>query len=189
MMRAYLSLWRWVRGRTDVPQHGLALVAHQGTLAIPTAFGVATLVELVVLHLVLPWPWLRLLLAVVSIWSLVALLGSIAIHRVHPHYVTDTRLVLRQSGSTVLSLCRNDIASVVLVRRFSETTPTIRDGRLFLPNANGTSVDVTLRGQVDAQLPALIPKYRQAGSVGQISLCLDHSADFVALMKAEVPRR
>lgn len=187
-MRAYLSVWRWVRRRTDVPQDGLPLVAHQGTLAIPGAFGVATLVELVVLHLVLPWPWLRLLLAVVSIWSLVALLGSIAIHRVHPHYVTDTHLVLRQSGSTVLSLCRNDIASVALILRFSETTPTIRDGRLFLPNANGTSVDITLRGQVDAQLPALIPKYRHAGSVSHVSLCLDHPADFVALIKAGAPR-
>ncbi|ORI24933.1 hypothetical protein [Rhodococcus sp. 1168] len=75
-----------------------------------------------------------------------------------------------------------------MVRRFSETTPAIRDGRLFLPNANGTSVDITLRGRVDAQLPALIPKYRQAGAVGQVSLCLDHPADFVALIKAEAPR-
>ncbi|WP_186628680.1 hypothetical protein [Rhodococcus sp. BP22] len=188
MMRSYLSLWRWIRGHIDVPQDGVPLAAHQGTLAIPAAFGVATLVELVVLHLVLPWPWLRVLVAVVSIWSLVALLGLIAIHRVHPHYVTDAHLVLRQSGTTVLSLCRSDIASVALVRRFSETTPTIRDGRLFLPNANGTSVDITLRGQVDAQLPSLIPKYRQTGSIGQVSLCLDHPADFVALIKAEAPR-
>lgn len=187
-MRAYSSLWRWVRGRTDVPQDAVPLVAHHGTLVMPAVFGVATLVELAVLHLVLPWPWLRLVLAIVSIWSLVALLGSIALHRVHPHYVNDTHLVLRQSGSTVLSLCRSDIASVSLIRRFSENTPTMREGRLFLPNANGTSVDITLRKQVDAQLPALIPKYRQAGPVLQVSICLDRPADFVALMKAEAPR-
>lgn len=185
-IRAYRALWLWIRGRHSRVEPGaIVLGAHKGTLVMPVAFAVATVVEIVVLHLLLPWMWLRMSLAVASVWSLVALFGYLAIHRTNPHYLTDKSLVLRQSGAVVAVIDRTDIESIALGPRFTETTPAIKDGRLYLPNADGTNVDLALARPVLARLPALMPSRRIAEQVSRISVYVDEPAR----MRATLARR
>nr|WP_240952051.1 hypothetical protein [Rhodococcus sp. BL-253-APC-6A1W] len=173
-IRAYRALWLWIRGRhSEVEPGATVLGAHKGTLVLPVAFAVATVVEIVVLHLLLPWMWLRVSLAVVSVWSMVVLFGYLAIHRTNPHYLTDTSLVLRQSGSVVAVVDRVDIESVTVGRRFTETAPAIKDDRLYLPNPDGTNVDLTLARPVPARLPALLPSRRKTEKISRISVYVD----------------
>lgn len=182
-IRAYRALWLWIRGRhSGVEPGAIVLGAHKGTLVLPAAFAVATVVEVVVLHLLLPWMWLRVSLAVVSVWSMVALFGYLAIHRTNPHYLTDTSLVLRQSGSVVAVVDRVDIESVTVGRRFTETAPAIKDGRLYLPNADGTNVDLTLARPVPARLPALLPSRRITEQVSRISVYVDEPTRMHAML-------
>lgn len=149
---------------------------------MPVAFAGATVIEIVVLHLLLPWMWLRVSLAVVSVWSLVALFGYLAIHRTHPHYLTDRSLALRQSGAVVAVLDRTDIESVTVGPRFTETAPAIKDDRLYLPNADGTNVDLALARPVLVRLPALMPSRRIAEEVSRISVYIDEPARMRALL-------
>jgi len=173
-IRAYRALWLWIRGRHSGVEPGATVLgAHKGTLVLPAAFAVATVVEIVVLHLLLPWMWLRVSLAVVSVWSMVVLFGYLAIHRTNPHYLTDTSLVLRQSGSVVAVVDRVDIESVTVGRRFTETAPAIKDDRLYLPNPDGTNVDLTLARPVPARLPALLPSRRKTEKISRISVYVD----------------
>ncbi|WP_206615714.1 hypothetical protein [Rhodococcus xishaensis] len=181
-IRAYRALWLWISGRHSGIQPGaIMLTASHGTLALPTAFAVATVIEIVVLHLVLPWMWLRVSLAVVSVWSLVALFGFLAVHRTNPHYLTDTSLVLRQSGAIVADVELANIESLALRPRFTKTAPAITSGRLFLPNADGTTLDLALKSPVSAQLPALIPSRRKAEEINHISVYLDDPSRLFAV--------
>lgn len=161
-IRAYTSLWFWVRGRdADVEAGALVFHSSRSSLVLPAAFGTATLVEIGVLHLLLPWLWLRIAAAALSAWSLLALLGYLAVHRVRPHYATASRFVVRQSGKIVASIHRSDIASVMPARRYSETNPAVIEGRLYLPNMDGTNVDIVLTQSISAQLPALLRRHRK----------------------------
>lgn len=179
----YRALWLWLRGRDAVMEKGaVAVRSSGGSLVLPVAFGVATVIEMAVLHLLVPWMWLRVILAVASVWSLVALLGYLALGRVHPHFVTDTRFVVRQSGVVVASIDRELMESAVQVRRFGTTTPEIEGSRLIVPNLDGTNVDVSLRQPIHVELPALIPRYRQSGLVDRISLYVDEPADLVGIL-------
>lgn len=182
-IRAYRALWLLTRGRhSGVEPGAVVLRAHRGTLVMPVAFAVATVIEIVVLHLLLPWMWLRVSLAVVSVWSLVALFGYLAIHRTHPHYLTDRSLALRQSGAVVAVIDRTDIESVTVGPRFTETAPAIKDDRLYLPNAGGTNVDLALARPVLVRLPALMPSRRIAEEVSRISVYVDEPARMRAMM-------
>lgn len=184
-VRRYRSLYLWARGRIAPVEPGTSVFAStQGTLVLPAAFGAATVIEIGALHFLIPWDWLRISLAVSAVWSLLAVLGYLALHRVHPHYLTDTQFVLRQSGTVVATLDRADVVSVALRRRYSETSPIVRDSRLFLPNMDGTAVDVALGSTVDVQLPALRSSRRKIERVDCISVSVDDPASLVAALKS-----
>ncbi|MFD4294551.1 hypothetical protein ACFWQG_15180 [Rhodococcus sp. NPDC058532] len=151
----------------------MVLTSARGTIALPLAFAAATVIEIAVVHVLLPHLWLRVIVAVISVWSLIALFGHLAVHRTRPHYLTDTSLVLRQSGAVVAIVDRASIASIRPRRRFNETVPTVRAGRLHLPNADGTRVDLVLKSPVTARLPALLPARRMTEQIDRISLYLD----------------
>ncbi|WP_137724915.1 hypothetical protein [Prescottella subtropica] len=171
-MRVLRALWMWVRGRRSVPDAAVEVfTADRGTLAVPVAFAIATGVEMVVLHLLVPWPWLQIVLAVLSVWSLLMLFGFLAVHRTHPHYITEDRLVLRQFGSVVASIDLDEVEHVSRTSRYAETAPVIVDGRLFLPNSDGTTVDVTVARPIPVRLPALLPGHRTTESVTAVGAC------------------
>lgn len=168
------SIWLWMRGRDADTEPGATVFrSTNGTLALPIAFGVATLVEVVALHFLIPWQWLRIALAAVSMWSLVAALGYLAKHRVHPHYLTASSLVLRQSGEVVATIPRSDIASVVPVRRFAETSARIAGSTLHLPNLDGTNIDARLTQTVAARIPTVFGRAADPASIDRICLYVD----------------
>lgn len=171
-LRSYRALWMWARRRCDVPPGAVALHAGRGTVALPAAFAVATIVELVALDLLLPWLWLRVAVAALSLWSLLILGGFVALGRTRPHYLLGDTLVLRRSGSTVASVELAGIAAVVRRRRWSPTSPTVEDGRLALPNQDGTCVDIVLHDPVPARIPAW-PRRGPVQDVDTVSLHLD----------------
>lgn len=75
----YRSLWLWSRHRTDGQGPGVQAVGHaHGSLGVPLAFGVLTVVEAIAIHLLIPWAWLRTVILVASIYSLILVLGVVA---------------------------------------------------------------------------------------------------------------
>jgi hypothetical protein len=63
------------------------------------AFIVVSALELVVVHLVLPWATVRTVLLVLSIWGLVWMIGFLASMRVFPHLLDEAGLRLRYGTS------------------------------------------------------------------------------------------
>lgn len=137
------SLWLWCRGRVDGAGEGVATFGYTaGTLGIPVAFLVASLVEAVAVHLLVPWQWLRIVLVVLTVVSIVVAAGWMAARAVHPHLLTSATLTLRSGRRTVLEVDRELIVRASPSRRFGHTDPGIHDGRLYLPGPDGTVIDI-----------------------------------------------
>jgi len=101
-------------------------------------FTVAIVIEIIVIELLVPWPWLRLLLLLGSLYSIPLLWGYLAGRVVHPHYLGED-LVLREGRTEVLRVPATDIVAVREVRGFAAR----REG-LILGGPEGTNVEIHL---------------------------------------------
>ena len=92
----YRDLWRWARGRTLVPGSAEALPHQPGRLQLVAMFTVVILIEIVVVHLLLPEGALRILALLLSVWGIVFIWALIASERIRPSYSDSERVVLRR---------------------------------------------------------------------------------------------
>ena len=62
-------------------------------MSIPVAFVAASVIEAVAIHFLVPWQWLRVVLLVATVLSLIAIGGWLAGRVVHPHLVSARTVV------------------------------------------------------------------------------------------------
>lgn len=178
----YRSVWLWGRHEVDGRGPGVHPIGYaRGSLGVPLAFAAITLLEAALVHLLVPWPWLRWLVLLASAYSLVALLGFLASRVVHPHLLTRTQLILREGTHTVATIDRDSLTRVARTRRHQHTSAVEADGHLFLGSQDGTNVDVQLAAPVWVQLPGLLARQRRHATVTALSLHLDDPDAFLDL--------
>ncbi|EOM77009.1 hypothetical protein DW322_06430 [Rhodococcus rhodnii] len=186
--RRLAALWSWALRRSFRPAAGaVALPGAAGSMAVPAAFAAATAVEVAVLHLVVPWLWLSVLLAGVSLWSVALLLGHVALDAVHPHTIDDAALTLRRHGEVVAEIAVCSLAGVVRRRSLSAETG-IDGGTLTLAGTDGTNVEITLTEPVSARIP---PAFSAPGArmpIDRVLLWLDDAPGAVETIRRAVTR-
>lgn len=171
-----------LRRPPQIPNGADSIPAREGTLAIPVAFGAVTLVEVTVLHLVLPWPTLSVALTLISVYGLILLLGVIASRWDHPHYATSRSLVLRNGAHVVADIPYRDISVIVPVRDGSVVAPTNADGIARLATMNGCHVAV---GLASPRRIALTANGREKGSfVHEIRFAADDAPEVIRVLEA-----
>ena len=164
-----------------VPAHGTAITSTRGTLATPIAFAVATVIEIVVLHLIIPWLSLAAAVTLLSVYTLILLFGVIAVRWQHPHYATGTALVLRNGTYTVAAVHFEDIQGVTVIHDGMATYPMVDGSLARLANANGCSVSVKL---TSAQRIKLTGRRRAAEhTVTEIRLAADDPKSVVEMLR------
>lgn len=94
-LRAYWCLYLAIARKRRVPDGAQSFGYSKGSLTFPTAIVVVSTIELGVVHLLVPWTWLRIVLLVLSVWGVLFIFGLFATRIVHPHIVTDESLQLR----------------------------------------------------------------------------------------------
>jgi len=182
------ALLLWARGRhAPIGADSAVFTAVRGTLAMPVMFGVVTVIEMVVLHLLIPVLWISAVLAALSVASLMALTSSVALARVHPHVLSPTTLTLRTSGKVVATVDRATIVSARIHRRYGVVSPTLDGGRLVLPNQDGTTVDIDLSCATTVAVPAPLQRWRVEGSAHSFGLQVDDPAALVAALGRPAP--
>lgn len=182
-LRAYRSLWLFARRRRDGLHDGVVAIGYtKGTMGMPIAFLIACVVETVAIHLLVPWPWLRTTLLVVSVYGFVPLLGMLAARVVHPHLLDDTRFTIRSGHQTVATVRPENILGARVHRRFGHTSPVAEDGVLYLPGPDGTNVDVLLRDPLEVRLPHLFERRRTTAEVARVALQVDDPGDLRAAL-------
>ena len=173
-LRLLAGLWLRLRGRRDVAPGATALARGRDERVTGTALLVASLVELVAVHLLLPWPAVRLVLLVVSAYGCVLLLALLADSVVCPHLLTDDELRLRGVGGVDV---RDLLAAVVgasLRRADAAARPVLEGEALLLGSGGQTQVELALRE------PLLLRAGRVEGAVRRVRFAVDDPAAAVA---------
>ena len=81
------------------------------------AFIFVSLVELPVVHLLLPWDAARIAALVLSVWGLLWMVGLLASMKVYPHLIDDAGLRIRYGTTTDIRVPWEAVASVTARRR------------------------------------------------------------------------
>ena len=133
-------------------------------------------VELVVVHLLLPWETIRLVADVIGIWGLLWMFGLAASYSVHPHVVTPSGLRVRQGHGIDITVPWDAVATVGVRERSRDTSKALQVDRseqavvLNVVMGSRTDVDVRLRR------PLLVPVRGGEESVTEIRLYADEPA-------------
>ncbi|MFD9680101.1 hypothetical protein ACFWAD_09510 [Rhodococcus sp. NPDC059969] len=151
-------------------------------MSIPAAFVAASVIEAVAIHFLVPWQWLRVVLLLATVLSLIAIGGWLAGRVVHPHLVSARTVVFRSGTGIRVEVDRSRISRVSMVRRFGDTANAVVDEHLVLPGPDGTVVDV----EFDRPLPVSLPKGLSKGSsftmIGGLRLHVDQPREFCAAL-------
>jgi hypothetical protein len=182
----YRSLFRWATHRPDVPP-GAVPFAYVGAVAVLLwAFIIVSTVELVVVHVLLPWETLRLIADIVGIWGLVWMLGFAASLTVNPHAVADTGLLVRHGTGTDLTVPWDAISTVSVRERSHDKSKTVQldsdgpDPVLMVVVASRTNVDIVL------SRPLTFPVRGSEGKVSTIRLYADDARGLAQQVRAHV---
>lgn len=123
------------------------------------AFIFVSLVELPVVGLFLPWATVRLVVLLLSVWTVLWMVGLLATVRVHPHLLDDQGLRLRQGATTDIRIPWDAIATVTARRGRIQTRERLHiehsdDGPILnVPAMKQTRVEIGLRQPTSLELP------------------------------------
>jgi hypothetical protein len=176
---------RWVLRRSDVAPGAEAFPYVGAVSPVLWAFIVVSAIEVVVVHVVVPWEGVRLALDVAGIYGVLWMLGLLASLRTAPHTVDDAGLRVRSGASIDLFVPWEDIAAVRVRRRSVEGSRTVH---LHTGGPRpAVSVNVGASTQVDVELrtPRVLP-LRRAGEepVGELRIAADDPGALVRRLRA-----
>ena len=181
--RLLAGLWLRLRGHRDVPPGATALARGRDERVTGTAVLVAGLVELVAVHLLLPWPTVRLVLLVVSAYGCVLLLALLADSVVRPHVLADGELRLRGLGGLDVRVPLTAVVSAAPRRADASSWLALEGEVLLLGSGGQTQVEVVL-----AQ-PVTLRAGRVEGAVRCVRFAVDDPAAAVAALRARSAAR
>ena len=144
-MRTLMSLVILLRGRRNGVRPGVQGFSYaKGSMSVPIVMTVLTVLEAALIHLLVPWAWVRILLLVAAIYALVLVLGVLASRVVNPHLVGGERLILKWGHKTVLDTPLSNVETIAAVSDHTFTQPTAEDERMVLTSLTSTNVRITL---------------------------------------------
>jgi hypothetical protein len=146
--RLYVSLARWLIRRPAVPRDTEPFGYSQIVTPVMWLWIFASAAEMVVVHLLIPWPVVRIVVLVISAWGLLWMIGFLASIKVHPHLVNDSALRVRHGSSVDVVVPWDLIVSIVVQRR--DLPSSIRTLR-FNETKSGTEMQVAVSDQVNVR--------------------------------------
>jgi len=152
-LQAFRSLCLLLLRKRRVPPGAKLFSYTKGTMALPTVFFVLSLVELLIVHVVVPWQWLRIVLLILTIWGVLFIAGFFATRVVHPHFVTAGVVHLRWGHRTVLTTPLSNVVSVIPHTNRSHTQPYAAGERLVLTQSQIPNVIIQFTEPLHAVAP------------------------------------
>lgn len=119
------------------------------------AFIFVSVLEIPIVHLLLPWPSVRLAALVLSVWGLLWMLGYIAALRIYPHLVGDEDLRVRYGTTAEVRIPWTAVSAVSLERDRvdSNRAVVLDDGVARMAILKQTRIRVDLHGPTPVRLP------------------------------------
>lgn len=154
-----------------------------------SAFIFVSVIELPVVGVLLPWPTVRLILLLLSLWTALWMVGLLATIRVHPHLLDDDGLRLRQGASTDIRIPWEAIETVTARRGRMQTRERLPveqndDGPILnVPAMKQTRVEVVLHHPLSVKLPGGVEE------ITRVRLYADNPNAFIAAVRERLASR
>jgi hypothetical protein len=149
------SIVQWLLRRRPGAGPGDRGFAHRGAvLALVLVLLAVSVLEVVLVELIVPWPVVRLALLVVGVWGVVVVLGMLAAMTVRPHLVGPAGVRVRSGPAWEALLPWDAVARVRVVRRTRDGGSVQHDGdALHVIAGFQTTVEIALARPVAVALP------------------------------------
>ncbi|GAB2692558.1 hypothetical protein [Thalassiella azotivora] len=135
-----------LRGRVDVAPEATAVPYGRDVTPFLALFAGLSVVELVVVHLLVPWEWLRVLLLVLGAYGLVWIIGLLCAIHVRPHQVDRSTLLLRFAHVAQVAVPADAVVKAAAqLSSGHRRTVDVEGGHLALAVGGSTNVRVQLR--------------------------------------------
>jgi hypothetical protein len=170
------SLFLWVTRRVPGDGPGVERLSYaRDVTPLIAAFILVSLIELAVVHLLIPWDTVRLALLIVSVWGVLWMVGYLAGMRVFPHLLDDQGIRVRYGTSTDIRIPWEAVASVSARTRNLDhgRHVTVTGGVVDVAVMKMTKVDVALHSHTTLELPD------GPEEIAEVRLYVDEPRDFV----------
>ena len=173
---------RWATGRVDTRPGTTTLAYGRSATTFLWMITGITAVETAIVELAVPWPCLRVVLAVVCIGSLPLMAGMVAAYRIRPHLLGERTLLLRSGSALEAEVPLSAIASVGRTTGTAPQHPGVVGSVLEL-GVGTTDVVVILRSPQTGE-------DEEAGgqAFDRIRCSADDPDEFVASVRAALAR-
>lgn len=162
------SLFLWVRRRFAGQAPGVRPFSYaKQIMPLLWAIVFVSVLELIVVHLLIPWDTVRLVLLVLSIWGLLFMAGMLAGMKVFPHLLDAGGIRVRYGASTDIHLPWHAVESVKARRGTDEAA-------LNVAVMNQTRIAVALKE----------PTVLDGREASEVRLYVDDARAFVAAASA-----
>jgi hypothetical protein len=187
-LRLYRSLFRWVTRRPVTPSTDVEAVGYsQAVTPIMLLWIFASAVEMVVVHLLIPWQTVRIILLIISAWGLIWMVGFLASLKVYPHLLSDATLRVRHGATVDIAIPLDAIASIVAQRR--DLPSSIRTLQ-FRETKSGIDLQVGVSGEVNVHAvlrhPMTVPTPKGDKEISELSFWVDDPRAFVARVRPAI---
>ncbi|AKK06739.1 hypothetical protein CMUST_12140 [Corynebacterium mustelae] len=133
-----------LRRHIIIPPDAVPITGAGNWWQIPCAMTAATALEILALELLLDNRLIRILLIVVSGYSVLILWAIFGSKKTHPHYLSETSLVLRHNREIIAEIPLKQITKIQKSRNFNAHNYDITADTLVLGSNEGTNVAVQL---------------------------------------------
>lgn len=157
-LRSFQSLVLLIAGKQRVPVGAIPFGYTKGTMTFPGVMVALSVVELVVVHILVPWQWVRIVLLILTVWGVLFILGLFATRMVYPHFVTDDALHLRWGHQSVLVTSRMNVIAAHRHANHAHMHPHVTGEQLILTQFQSTNVRIRFAKPVRAA-PPISKKY------------------------------
>lgn len=181
---ACIFIWLFRRPKANATTFPYAAESIMGVFLIAILFSAP--IEVLLAEVLVPWGWLRILLVVLEVYSIIWLLGYSASLAVLPHHLGNEALVLRYGLLLDACIPLANIAEIAPERRSS---PNGRDGyvadaaRRELALVVGGTTNVRLTLHASQTFSGLL---RPTPAVDTIFLKVDDPDRFIAAVRARL---
>lgn len=183
-MRTFGSLFLLIRGKRLAPSDSTTFGYNKGAMTLPLILVALSVGELAVVHVIVPWTWLRITLLVLTVWGMLFIGGFFAHRVVYPHFIAGDTLHLRWGRQTVLITDVSNIASATLQVNYAHTQPHAEGTRLILTQLQSTNVLIRFAEPVAAAAPVSKKTLPADFHATEVELYLDDPDSFLRLVRS-----
>lgn len=183
----WLSLYRLITRRPRVAPGAEWFGYAKAVEPVIWVFIVVSAIEVVVVHLLLPWPVVRTIALILGAWGLTWMVGMLASVKVNVHQLSPAGIRIRYGGSVDVTVPWEAVQSIRPYRQDLPSSRTVQldqtsDGTVLkIGVSSQTNVHIRLRQPITVRLP------KGEQTIVELRCYADDSREFVTRARTYFP--